>query len=1293
MASNVPDGYRTIYIEVSKMERAKLKISIAVGLAAVLIIWRVGFYPPVPEPTEKPSETTVAVEPDKPGDIEEPIEEPGDANEVMVSFDVNEPQSPTDVNEPEILVADAEPSELSEPNEPMESVNLQSVQMRTIIQRLAEWTGKTIIPADEAQQQRVTIYAPRRLPRSEALAMIYAALHMKGYIAEHSDKVIFLKPLAQAKLGEVPTIAADFPLATIENKDQVVQKFFRLQNYSPSQMGQIVLPLVGEYGYVSADDSTSTLLVIDTVKNLMRIGLIIEQYDVVVTEEMITEIFEVRNGNPEEIVALLQKLLESETSRGIGRGGFFQRFGPGGGGPPGGDRGRPSGESSRPSSERTSRSGTTSGTATAVSVSTSRTPPVLIPETTYNWIIAKATAEQMEWIAEWIEKLDKPVATMLADFPLSDVEDKNKIVQKFFKLQNYSPMQMSQIIGPLLGASGYVSADESTRTLMVIDTVENLMRLETIMEQFDVPEAEQTTTNIFEIRYGDPSEIVQMLRILFEGEGYGSRSRSSSRSSYGSSGRDYGRSSSGYGGPMTFGGMSGRFGMMTSGRSSSSGTTVTVGTAGGPIILIPEPRRKWIIARASAEDMSQITEWIKKLDMQEPVESEYEVVQLRYADPEEVQDSIEEGFEDMPGTEFLPSVLVRPLYETRQVMVFGRQELREMVKQMIAEIDIPPGQFETVHFKLKYADPDEMKEKLDELFQEQTSGSSSRYGSYFGGYSSYNRGRSRSSSTMMPPGTVRVISYVALREITVVASPENMEEIKKRIAQWDVPLDVEALKPRIIELRNTDPVEMASLLTTLFSDSGSSTGGRGSSSIYRAMLGGTSETQQRIVGPLYGQLTFEEVPSTKKIIVISNIAEAYEVVENLIRELDGEEMAEIPHVITLKYANPERLCEILNAMFSEPGTSASIQRSDVGLAEYSMEESNTASQGTTTTQAGQFTPWWSGAGARSSVSNEMPISNVIGRIRFVPEPRTKAVLVLAPPQFMTNITTLIEELDIPGKQVMIKAVIVEVDHKDLTSLGLQVATNADAFGTLEENAITALNALRQLDTHGAAVFGASGAQGTVVTNTVTSNVNVLLDFLVKKVNAKILNQQTLWTEDNEEASFFKGSNVAFQTSMTTSATAGNVQNFEFQRVGMNLAVRPSITPNNNVDMIINIIISQLTSDRENNQPVRTEMETQTNMIVGDSETIMLGGILFQQDSLVERKIPLLGDVPVVGGLFRHKETEVANNEMLVFITPYVVDIDDPNAMLPATIEQIERPKEKLEDIQQKLDAAMEILED
>jgi len=141
---------------------------------------------------------------------------------------------------------------------------------------------------------------------------------------------------------------------------------------------------------------------------------------------------------------------------------------------------------------------------------------------------------------------------------------------------------------------------------------------------------------------------------------------------------------------------------------------------------------------------------------------------------------------------------------------------------------------------------------------------------------------------------------------------------------------------------------------------------------------------------------------------------------------------------------------------------------------------------------------------------------------------------------------------------------------------------------------------------------------------------------------------------------------------------------------MTLAVRPSITPENRVDMIINIIISQLTTEEENGQPVRTEMETKTNMIVADGRTVMLGGILFQEDRIVEKKVPLLGDVPIIGELlFRHNEVTAANNELIVFITPYV--IDDPNAMLPGTIEEIERPREKLDKIQEELDANVEAL--
>jgi general secretion pathway protein D len=1051
------------------MERSKSIISIVVGLAAILIIWRVGFYPPGPasEKVQEPvkTKTQVAAEPNAPGEVNEP----------MVSLDDNRTFRPRrrgaggfgrGTDETVRMFDGSERSEPNDANGPMEFVNLKSVEMKSIIQKLADWTGKVILPTDEALKQKVTIYAPEKLPRSEALRVIYSALRLKGYIVEEDEGTLYLKPIADAtKLGHVPVIPADQPLAMIENKDQVVQKFFELKSYNPTEMGSIIQPLVGEHGYVGVDE-----------------------------------------------------------------------------------------------------------------------------------------------------------------------------------------------------ASG---------TLMVIDTVANLMRLQQIIQQFDVPGTEQSVTDIIEVHHGDPSEIVQMLNILMgEMEGRttmrynryaNQRNRRSSRSS--SSRNSNQRTSN------------------TANKTTSTGdtaTSVTVGTTRGPVVLIPEPRRKWIIVKASAEDLKQIREWVTKLDMEEPVESEYEVVQLRYADPSEVRSSVEDGFQDLPGTEFLPSILIQPLEQTKQVIVFGRKDLREIVKKMIQEVDVPPGQFETAHIKLKHADPDMVKEKLDELYEE---GMTSSFG-FRGGYNPFSRRRGRSSSQQSD--MVKVVAYTTLKEVTVVASPENMIEIKKRIAEWDVPLDIDSLKPRIIELHNSDPVEMANLLTSLFSEGGSS----GSSSsrgfnMFRGMFASQLVDQQKIVGALYGQLTFEDVPGTKKIIVISKIPEAYDVVEDLIKQLDKEEMAEIPEVVTLKYADPEELSEILNAMFAEAGTTATLRRSDVGLSQYSMDSETTSSSTNSNSNSSQnlYTLPWTSAGARRTVDEEMPISNVIGRIRFVPDSRTKSILVLSPPEFMSQIKKLINDLDVPGKQVMIKAIIVQVDHESMTSLGVEVAPTGSetlAFGNYDENTAAVLNELQYMHQRGSFTF------------TAMADVTAMLDFLVKTTHAKILNQQTLWTEDNEEASFFKGDKVAFFTSTTTTTTVGVTQSVEFSRVGMTLAVRPSITPEHSVDMIINILISQLTPDEENGQPVRNEMETKTNMIIADGQTVMLGGILFQEDRVVEKKVPLLGDVPIIGELlFRNNEVKNANNELIVFITPYV--IDDPNTVLPGTRDEMERPKEKLKKIKQQLGITSEAL--
>jgi general secretion pathway protein D len=1284
-AGKIENSKKTIN-EVKKMDWLKSIISVVVGIAAVLIIWRVGFYPPIPGQAEKPTETKVVAEaeksdeaqkpdaadkpevasevskPEKPGDVAGKTERPGDVNEPSRVMAAGDSRGPDDVRGQIRTAVITEEGKSVEPNEPMENLNLKNVEMKIIIEKLATWTGKVIIPTDESLKQKITIYSPEKLPRSKALAMIYSALRTKGYIAEQTNGTIFLKPIAESKLGEVPTISEDYPLAMVENKDQVVQKFFKLENYSPSQMGQIILPLVGEYGYVSADEGTGSLFVIDTVKSLMRISMIIKQFDVVEVEEILTQIFEIQHGDPTAMVELLQTLLGDGSSL-SGPGSSSRGRGPRPGDP---SRGRSSGDRS------------SGGTAQSVTVGTSRTPALLIPQPTYNWIIAKATAEDLKKIGEWIKRLDRAVPTLYVDQPLENIENKNQIVQKFFKLKNYSPSQMTQVIGPLLSQTGYVSADETTGNVVVRDTVEKLLQIEMIITEFDVPEAEQTVTDTFEIRNGDPSEIVQLLRMLISGD-VGTSSRSMGRnSSYGRNSRN--SSSRGY--------SSGYRGNTRGGSSQS----VLIGPSEQPIVLIPEPQRKWIIARASAEDMKMISDWIVKLDQEEPIKSEHETVQITYADVSEVADQLNEAMQQRPGSELQASVLIQPLEQARQIVIYGRADMRTMVKKLISEIDIPTGLFKTEHYNLKHADPDQIKEKIEELYS-----ASSPYGSNTR-VSVYNFASSRGSSSMTAD-TVKVIAYATLKQVTVIASAENMEKVRNQIKEWDVPLDVEQVKPLIIELHNSDPVQMAELLRTLFSEEGG-----GGMNIYDLLFGRGTEEKAKIVGPLYGQLTFESVPQTKKMIVISKIPEAYQVIKELILDLDRQEMAEVPKVIELKYADPEDLSERLNAMFVEAGQTARIRMTSQGLSESSSMDntedsssSNTSNQGDTSSEANTYTPPWSGSGARSGINEEMPISNVIGRIRFVPEPHTKSILTLAPPEFMDEIETMISELDVPGKQVMMEAVIVEIEHSKITSLGVELSTNPLAFGEIGENAIRALSNLTTIGTHGSALgtipsaAGAIGASGTGSVLGIGTDIYALIDFLIKTTNAKILNQQTLWTKDNEEAKFFKGSVVAFLSSTTLiGGSGGSQQAVTFDKVGMELRARPSITPENKVDMVVNVEISSLTSELVNSQRVRSSMDTRTNMIVHDNQTLLIGGILFQKDSTVESKVPLFGDLPLIGGLFRHNSIEQINSEMLVFITPRVIDETAEN-IPEATLEKMEQPRKKLEDVKEQLQETVEEL--
>jgi general secretion pathway protein D len=961
-----------------------------------------------------------------------------------------------------------------DPNAPMESLNLNNIEMRQIIQKLAEWTGKPVIPVnDEIMQMRVTIYSPKTVTRAEALSLLVMALQARGIIVEQLDNRVMLRPLSSIRLNSVPTLGPDEPLARIEDKTQIVEKWFRLSVYSPTRLIQIITPLIAEYGYAVADEGTARVGVIDTVENLLRIERIIQQLDLPESSQEFEKIIELRNADPAEVVQVLQLILADSQARATG------------------------------------------------------------------------------------------------------------VTQQAAGRGGFQQQQQQQQLGGRTGQQGIQQQSQQA---------------------------------------------------------------------------------GGRGGFQQQTG--GRGGQQTGGQVRSASSVVVSGSVSSQVRMIPLVKQKWIIVRGTQEDIARIEEWAKRLDLEDAEEMKQSVVQVRYANVSEVARMVQNTLQQMPGTELKTNIVVEALTQTSQIVIYGNESNRAMVERLVAQIDLPKQDFFVERtFNLKHADPDQIKINIDQLYGDTSTSTTQQYARL-----------QMSTTARNPEDVVKVIAYSMLKQVTVIASPQNMERIARQIEeQWDKPLDVEKDQYRIVSLNNSDPVKLADLLKTLFSQDSTSSGS--TQNLLRMITGGTTQdSRQKIVGSLYGMLTFEPVPDTKKLIIISQIPEAYDVVERLIQKLDARDEADVPKVITLKYADPEALCDQLNAILNEPGTTATIQRSVRGLSAYSTGVSQAVS--TSEQGSGTITPWWT----RQRVDDtQMPTSNLIGRVRFVPVHRSKAVLVLAPPEYIKDITSMIEALDRPGMQVMIKAVIMEIGLSDMTSLGIQLSSNGSFASTLGPNALTALNTLIY---RGPEVTSSGTTTSTTHFSSVTdANLDVLVDLLVKNANGRVLNQPTLWTKDNEEAIFVKGQKVAFITGTQTANTGSTQQSFTFEDVGVTLRIRPNITPEKAVDLIINLNISQIDSgSRENNQPVRSNLDTTSRLIINDGQSVMMGGILTQKDSLLVHKIPLLGDLPVLGGLFRHEAAESNNNELLVFVTPHVVDDTTLNS-LPVqsnALEVIESARRRME---------------
>lgn len=835
------------------------------------------------------------------------------------------------------------------------------------------------------------------------------------------------------------------------------------------------------------------------------------------------------------------------------------------------------------------------------------------------------------------EVMQSALLRVPANESVSTVEDQLQIVTKEFLIKHYDVSKMVAVIGPMLPDFAKTAADPDTSKLWVTDTVGNLLRIEHVVAGMDVPSAEQTVTEIIQLEHEDAADIISIVRYLIAG------TMRTDVKAITTSGEEAKKEA-----PPAPEPRRGR-------RPEPSPPSVT-GVKGAetgviqpsktPVTLVPHISRNWIIAVAPAEIMPQIIEWIKQLDKPREVDKDYEEYDVEFAEVAELAQQVQQALQDMPGID----AHVVPFGQSKKLIVYGSKRGRELAIELLHKIDQTDAKKRTREmFSLKHADAEEMAERIESLF----SGQEVAYQSYWG--TSYRRSSSDVPKVMVVPDTRR-------NTITVITDADTMEEIRALIIEEDTPIDPDKIGIETYELKYADPGEIRDLFTEMFSER----------EPRQAAWWQASGGDVKPVGRLLGQFMFQVMPSSNKLIVQTKSVANFQVIDDLIAKLDQPQRAGLPLLIELKYANAEDLCEQLNAMLAEPGTLAKIRRSEQGLSNYTNQSATSvasASSGSSNSPNNQADPgiiefWWQ---PYRRPQNKMPTSNLIGKIRFVPVYRGNAVMVLAPAGFLDPIQELIEQMDQPGRQVIIHARIGEIQHDDQTTLGLRLASDPSILSAADS-----------------AVGGSIGVNftdlvaGGTTTITAQTNLTLLLNLLVREFDMKILLSPSLTASDNEAAEFFDGQELSIINEFRGSSEGtSTVTDITDKRVGNLLRVRPHITSEGTVNLLINLEISRIVpgSSTPSGNPVFDRREVTTEVIVKNGQTIMLSGILRQEDFDDIRKVPLLGDLPLIGGLFRATDKGIRNRELVVFITPQVMttpkDIDAQMENPLKTLKQVE----------------------
>lgn len=280
------------------------------------------------------------------------------------------------------------------------------------------------------------------------------------------------------------------------------------------------------------------------------------------------------------------------------------------------------------------------------------------------------------------------------------------------------------------------------------------------------------------------------------------------------------------------------------------------------------------------------------------------------------------------------------------------------------------------------------------------------------------------------------------------------------------------------------------------------------------------------------------------------------------------------------------------------------------------------------------------------------------KISIVPDESTNSLVITASKAQYDEIKDIIKRLDIFRAQVLVEAMIIEVNQDYLKDIGFDMGVIQSATG---DKLFMATNlGVRQK-------IGDTGTSIGFADSTITSvddalqnplNIGALLKAVKTSSRANVLASPQILTKDNQEANIVVGEVVPLPSGVNQGVNNGNftVSNFRFEDVGIDLKIKPRISQKKTVSLEVNVEIKSRSSDSlfAFDIPIITKRAVQTVVSTKDGETIVLGGLIQETKSESKNEVPLFSKIPVLGKLFRSKTKRKEKNNLFIFLTPYIL---------------------------------------